>query len=142
MPPTLDPASDNAAHDVQDAPGLFEVVSSVGAYGTQNYTFTEPVDAVRGRGPRRTTSGPQDAAAPAWWFAEAERIVLALVDVGHTVTSDTLHERFPDEPSATGAAFGGLFARLSAAGRLVEVGWAKSTRPAARGRRIVAWGRP
>lgn len=96
---------------------------------------------VRGPGPRRTT-GPQDAEAPAWWTAEAERIVLALVAAGHTVTSDDLHERFPDEPSATGAAFGGLFARLAAAGRIAEVGWARSTRPAARKRRICVWGPP
>ncbi len=75
-----------------------------------------------------------------WWWAEAERIVLALVAAGHTVTSDDLHERFPDEPSATGAAFGGLFSRLAAAGRVVEVGWAKSRRPEARRRRIVVWG--
>ncbi len=125
--------------DGDDAPGLFDAVVERNAYGTET-TFSIP-PYVRGPG-RRTTSGPQDAQAPAWWWAEAERIVVALVDAGHTVTSDTLHERFLDEPSATGAAFGGLFARLAAAGRIVEVGWAKSTRPAARGRRIVVWGQP
>jgi hypothetical protein len=102
----------------------------------------EPDDRRRGHGPRPPTTGPKDATAPGWWTVEAERLVLALVAANHSVTSDDLHERFPDEPSATGAAFGGLFARLAAAGRIVEVGWARSTRPAARGRRICVWGPP
>lgn len=120
--------------------GLFDAVVTVSAYG-RSVAFDVPDDSRRGPGPRRPTTGPQDAGAPAWWFAEAERIVLALVAAKHTVTSDDLHARFPDEPSATGAAFGGLFSRLSASGRIVEVGWARSQRPAARGRRIVVWGR-
>ncbi|SNR95316.1 hypothetical protein [Blastococcus mobilis] len=67
---------------------------------------------------------------------------MALVDSGHQVSSDDLHERFPDKPSATGAAFGGLFARLARQGRIVERGWVRSRRPEARGRRVVLWGAP
>lgn len=97
---------------------------------------------VRGPGPPPATTGPGDAQAPAWWLDEARRIVLALVDVGHTVSSDDLHERFPNEPSASGAAFGALFARLAREGKLREVGTVRSRRPEARRRRILLWGRP
>jgi hypothetical protein len=86
---------------------------------------------VRGPGPRPATTGPLDSAARSWWWTEAERIVLALVASGHCVTSDDLHERFPDEPSASGAACGGLFAWLARAGHIVEVGMVKSRRPEA-----------
>lgn len=68
--------------------------------------------------------------------------MLALVAAGHPVTSDDLHERFSAEPSATGAAFGGLFAKLAHAGKLVEVGYERSRRPAARGRKLTVWGAP
>ena len=68
--------------------------------------------------------------------------MLALVAAGHTVSSDDLHQRYPLEPSATGAAFGGLFSRLSRDGKILEVGMIKSTRPEARRRRIIQWGRP
>jgi len=124
---------------------LFGAAVSVGAYGNRTTRYTLPNDAsphVRGPGPRPPTTGPSDAEAPTWWWAEAERIVLALVASGHTVSSDDLHQRYPLEPSATGAAFGGLFSRLSQAGKIREVGMTKSTRPEARRRRIILWGRP
>jgi len=116
---------------------------SVGAYGNRTTSYTLPEGAssyVRGPGPRPPTTGPRDAEAPQWWWAEAERIVLALVASGHTVSSDDLHERYPHEPSATGAAFGGLFSRLSRTGKIREVGMTMSTRPEARRRRIILWG--
>ncbi len=126
--------------DEPDDGALFGAAVSVGAYGrTTSYTLPD-ASHVRGPGPRPPTTGPRDAEGPAWWWSEAERIVLALVAAGRTVTSDDLHERFPDEPSATGAAFGGLFARLAHTGSIAEVGWRKSMRPAARGRRVVVWG--
>jgi hypothetical protein len=102
----------------------------------------ESSEYIRGPGPAAATTGPEDAHAPAWWWAEAERVVLALVESGHRISSDDLHERFPDEPSASGAAFGGLFARLARAGRIVEVGMVKSRRPEARRRRIILWAAP
>ena len=129
--------------DEPDAAALFGATVSVGAYGNRTTTFALPDDSyVRGPGPRPPTTGPRDAEAPQWWWSEAERIVLALVAAGHLVSSDDLHQRYPDEPSATGAAFGGLFSRLSQAGKIREVGMIKSTRPEARRRRIIAWGRP
>lgn len=122
---------------------LFGATVSVGAYGHRTTSFTLPdTTKFRGPGPRPPTTGPSDAEAPQWWSAEAERIVLALIAAGHTVTSDDLHQRYPHEPSATGAAFGGLFSRLSRAGKIREVGMTKSTRPEARHRRIIQWGRP
>jgi hypothetical protein len=121
---------------------LFGATVSVGAYGGRTTSFALPGEHVRGPGPRPPTTGPRDAGAPAWWWSKAEAIVLGLVATGHTVTSDDLHEQFPDEPSATGAAFGGLFSRLASAGRIVEVGWARSRRPEARRRRVIVWGRP
>lgn len=126
-----------------DDGALFGAAVSIGAYGNRTTSYTLPDDDsphVRGPGPRPPTTGPRDAGASAWWWSQAEAIVLALVATGHTVTSDDLHEQFPDEPSASGAAFGGLFSRLASAGRIVEVGWARSRRPAARGRRVVVWG--
>lgn len=129
--------------DEPDDGALFGATVSVGAYGNRTINYALPDDAsphVRGPGPRPPTTGPGDAVAPAWWWSEAEAIVLALVAAGRTVTSDDLHERFPDEPSATGAAFGGLFARMAHTGSIAEVGWRKSMRPAARGRRVVVWG--
>ena len=97
---------------------------------------------ILGPGPRPTSTGSLDAQAPAWWWAEAERVVLALVASGHRITTDDLHARFPDEPSASGAAFGGLFARLARAGKIVEVGMVRSRRPEARRRRVILWGAP
>ncbi len=123
-----------------DDGALFGAAVSVGAYGrTTSYTLPD-ANHVRGPGPRPSTTGPSDAEAAHWWWAEAEHGVLALVANGGTCTADDLHQRFPDEPSATGAAFGGLFARMAHAGSIVEVGWRKSERPAARGRRVVVWG--
>ncbi len=127
--------------DEPDDGALFGAVVSVGAYGNRTTSYALPdANHVRGPGPRPPTTGPRDAEAPAWWWSQAERIVLALVAAGHTVTSDDLHDRFPDEPSATGAAFGGLFARMARTGSIAEVGWRKSERPAARRRRVVVWG--
>ncbi len=126
--------------DVDD-PALFDTVVESHAFGRRTTTLV-PSEYVWGPGPRPTTRGPEDADAPAWWWAEAERVVMALIDSGHQVTSDDLHERFLDEPSASGAAFGGLFAKLARAGRIVEVGMVKSRRPEARRRRIILWGRP
>lgn len=137
-------ATSSNSSTADDTPAaLFGAVVSVGAYGNRTTTYTVSDDASthgRGPGPRPPTTGPRDAVAPAWWWSEAEAIVLALVATGHTVTSDDLHERFLEEPSATGAAFGGLSARLARSGRIAEVGWRKSERPAARGRRVVVWG--
>lgn len=125
-----------------DDGALFGAAVTVSAYGrTTSYTLPD-ANHVRGPGPRPPTTGASDAEAPQWWWAEAERIVLALVAAGHTVTSDDLHKRYPHEPSATGAAFGGLFSRLSRAGKIREVGMTKSSRPEARRRRIIQWGRP
>jgi hypothetical protein len=140
-------ATSSNSSTADDTPAaLFGATVSVGAYGNRTTSYSLPDDPSphgRGLGPRRPpTTGPTDAAAPQWWWAEAERIILALIAAGHTVTSDDLHERYPHEPSASGAAFGGLFSRLASAGRIVEVGWARSRRPAARGRRIIEWGRP
>jgi hypothetical protein len=106
--------------------------------------MTGPVPSahVTGPGPCLGTVGPEDAGAPDWWWREAEAAVRDLLDRKGTVTSDDLHERFPHEPSASGAAIGGLFARLSRAGMLREVGMVKSRRPEARRRRIILWGRP
>ena len=138
-----DEANTDCASDLgQDAVGaLFEAVVTVNAYGRAvTYEIPEQ-DHRRGPGSRRTT-GPTDAAAPAWWWAEAERVVMDVVTAGGTICSDDLHEAFPEEPSASGAAFGGLFTRLANEGRIVEVGMVKSRRPEARRRRIIVWGRP
>ena len=127
--------------DEPDDGALFGATVARGAYGNRITSFTLPeANHVRGPGLRRPTTGPRDAIAPHWWWAEAERAVLALVANCGTCTADDVHQRFPDEPSATGAAFGGLFTRLASAGRIVEVGWARSQRPAARGRRVIVWG--
>lgn len=120
-----------------DCPALFDAVVDANPYGRT--TTLVPSEYVRGPGPRPAPTGPQDAQAPPWWWAEAERIVLALVDSGHQVSSDDLHDRYPDEPSASGAAFGALFARMARSGRIREAGWVKSRRPAARRRRIILW---
>lgn len=129
---------DTQSSGEHDTPALFDPVVESHAYG-RTTTFVAS-QYVRGPGPRLATTGPEDAQAPAWWWREAERIVLALVDSGHRVTVDDLHDRFPDEPSASGAAFGGLFARLARAGRIIEVGWVRSRLPEARGRRVILWG--
>lgn len=123
-----------------DDPALFVPVIESDAYSRR--TRLEPSEYVRGPGPRPATTGHEDAQAPPWWWAEAERIVLALIDAGHAVSADDLHERFPQEPSASGAAFGGLFARLARAGRIREIGMVRSCRPEARRRRIILWGAP
>lgn len=101
-----------------------------------------PTEYLRGPGPRPATTGPEDADAPPWWWAEAERVVLALVDAGHQVSADDLRQKYPAEPSASGAAIGALFARLARQGRIREVGMVKSRRPEARHRRIILWGAP
>lgn len=124
-----------------DEPALFTATVTSTAYGRVT-EFDVPDDTRRGPGPRKPTTGPRDATAPAWWFAEASTIVLDLVADGHRVSVDDLHERYPYEPSASGAAFGALFARLAKDGRLVEVGWERSRRPEARARRVVLWGSP
>ena len=126
--------------DRDDTPALFVPVIESHAYGRKT-TFV-PSEHVRGPGPRPATTGPEDAEAPAWWFIEAERIVLALIDSGHGVTADDLRERYPHEPSASGAAIGALFAKLARAGRIREVGMVRSRRPEARRRRIILWGAP
>lgn len=94
---------------------------------------------VRGAGPRPPTTGPRDARAPIFWQTEARRIVLALVNAGHLVSSDDLHDRFPDEPSATGAAFGALFKSMAKQGQLRLVEHRPSRRPEARGRVVGLW---
>lgn len=131
---------------VVEPPGLFDVVRTPAPPDVPTRVdIVLPDDAEdprRGAGPRPPTAGPQDAAALAWWSTEAERIVLALADSGHRVSSDDLHGRYPHEPSASGAAIGALFARLARAGRLVEIGMVRSRRPEARRRRIVLWAAP
>ena len=136
-------ASNRAVQSIRtdDDPALFDAVVERLAFGRPTTTLV-PSEYVRGPGPRPTPRGPQDAQAPPWWLEGAERIVLALVDSGHRVTSDDLHDRFPDEPSASGAAFGGLFARLARQGRIIEVGMVRSRRPEARRRRIILSGAP
>lgn len=127
--------------NVPDGPAtLFSAVVKVSAYG-RSVAYEVPDDTRRGPGPRKPTTGPQDASAPAWWVEEASQIVLALVANGHRVSVDDLHARYTDEPSASGAAFGALFAKMAAAGQLVEVGWERSRRPEARARRVVLWGK-
>lgn len=127
--------------DAHDDVGLFDVDIVNGAYG-RTTTFSVPSYDVRGPGPRPPTTGPKDAGAPMWWWSTAEKLVVEKVANGGTVTADDLHELLPDEPSATGAAFGGLLARMANDGRIREVGWQPSRRPAARRRRVVAWGAP
>lgn len=100
----------------------------------------DPSEYLVGRGPRPATTGPEDATAPPWWVEAAERAVLSRIAKGETASSDTLHEDVPDEPSASGAAYGALFARLARAGLIREVGMTRSTRPSARRRRIILWG--
>jgi hypothetical protein len=134
------PGSVADSNGASDIPALFDTVVDSHAYGRT--TTLVPSEYVRGPGPLLATTGPEDAQAPAWWWAEAERIVLALTDSGHGVSSDDLHERFPDEPSASGAAFGALFAKLAREGKLREIGMVKSRRPEARRRRIILWGAP
>jgi len=133
--------SDSQYKARDDDPALFDAVVERPAFGRPTTTLV-PSEYVRGPGPRPTPRGPQDVQAPPWWLEGAERIVLALVDSGHRVTSDDLHDRFPDEPSASGAAFGGLFARLARQGRIIEVGMVRSRRPEARRRRIILSGAP
>jgi hypothetical protein len=134
-------ASGDHSSALADDPALFDAIVERPVFGRPTTTLV-PSDYVTGPGPRPATTGPEDAQAPAWWCAEAERVVLALVDSGHRISSDDLHEHFPSEPSASGAAIGALFARLARQGRLVEVGMVKSRRPEARRRRIVLWAAP
>ncbi len=138
--PILEPTPDNRPTDAQDALALFGASVERNAYGSET-TFFMPDDEDHRRGPGRPArpTGPDDARAPRYWTAEAERIVLALVESGHRVTSDDLRERFADEPSATGAAIGALFKRMAASGQLVLVGHRPSTRPEARGRVVGLW---
>lgn len=121
--------------------GLFVATVTSTAYGRVT-EFNVPGDTRRGPGPRKPTTGPKDAAAPAWWWAEAERVVLDLVANGGTCSTDDLHSRYDGQPSASGGAYGGLFAKLAASGRIVEVGWIRSRRPSARGRRVIEWASP
>jgi hypothetical protein len=138
--PTTAPKLTAESSGHADIPGLFDAVVEQHAYGrTTTFVMSEYAT---GPGPRPATTGVADAGAPPWWWDEAERTVMTLIDSGHQVTSDDLHERFPDEPSASGAAFGGLFARLARQGRIREVGMVKSRRPEARRRRIILWGAP
>ncbi len=142
--PTKITAAKQVASAVQsspadDTPALFDPIVESHAHGRT--TTLVPSQYVTGPGPRPATTGPEDAEAPDWGWAEAERIVMAQVDAGHGVTVDDLHDRFPGEPSASGAAFGGLFAGLARAGRIVEVGWVKSRRTESR-RRVILWGSP
>lgn len=150
---SLEPTPDNRPQDPQESLELFSVrrlpappdVPSrvVIALRDADDEDARRQDGVRGPGPgRRTTSGPQDAQAPAWWWREARTVVLNVVNAGGTICSDDLHDAFPTEPSATGSAIGGLFARLAHEGLIVEVGMVKSRRPEARRRRIITWGRP
>lgn len=131
---------DTDATDNERDAALFDVTASVGAYGSRNVQYDIP-DYIRG--PRRTcTTTLEDAAAPAWWWSEAEQVVMDIISINGKVSSDDLHEHYADEPSATGAAFGGLFSRMANAGKLVEVGMTKSRRPEARKRRIIVWAAP
>jgi hypothetical protein len=123
-----------------DTPALLDPVVDSHAYGRT--TALVPSEYVLGPGSRQVTTGPEDAEAPAWWRAEAERVVLALIDSGHSVTADDLHERYPHEPSTSGAAIGALFAGLARAGRVREIGMVRSRRSEARRRRIIQWGAP
>ncbi len=139
--PSLKPPADNEPTDAQDALALFGASVERNAYGSET-TFSMPDDDEdyrRGPGRPARTTGADDARAPRYWTVEAERIVLALVESGHRVTSDDLRERFADEPSATGAAIGALFKRMAARGQLVLVGHRPSTRPEARGRVVGLW---
>jgi hypothetical protein len=134
--------------------GLFDVVPGTTSYKPQP-TFVLPgeeqvgrpgEDQVgrhhrRGPGPRVTT-GPQDAKAPDYWKREAEALVLILARHHGYVTSDDLHAHYPDNPSATGAAIGALFRRLSQQGRLVLDHHRPSTRPEARSRYLGVWRLP
>lgn len=137
--PTKKLLDDDSTAD-SDPAVLFDAVVDSHPYGRT--TTLVPSKYLTGPGPRPASTGPKDAQAPDWWWREAEAAVFDLLAINGTVTSDDLHDRFPDEPSASGAAIGGLFARLSNAGRIREVGMVKSRRPEARRRRIVVWGRP
>ncbi len=124
-----------------DDPALFDAIVERPAFGRPTTTLVLS-QYVRGPGPRPAPTGPEDAEAPAWWWAEVERTVMALIASGHGVSSDDLHDKYPDEPSASGAAFGALFAKLARQGRIREVGMVRSRRPEARRRRIILWGAP
>lgn len=126
--------------DAVNEPAMFDVVVERDAYSRT--TTLVPSEYVRGPGPHPRSTGPKDAQAPKWWDREAEAVVLALVRSGHAVTSDDLHDKYPHEPSASGAAIGALFAKLARAGRIREIGMVKSRRPEARRRRIILWGAP
>lgn len=132
----------------QEPAGLFDVVRSPAPPGVPTrvaFALPDPERQggdllhVRGTGPPRPTTGPHDARAPLYWQSEARRIVLALVAAGHLVSSDDLHDRFADEPSATGAAFGGLFRAMAKQGLLRLVEHRPSRRPEARGRVVGMW---
>jgi hypothetical protein len=95
------------------------------------------------RGPaRRPSTGPEDAAAPAFWQSEAAQVALQIAAATGQVTSDDLRRHYTDEPSATGAAIGSLFRKLGKQGRLVLVAHRPSTRPEARGRVVGVWRLP
>lgn len=122
-------------------PALFTPVISTHPDHGSRVSWAEPAPAWGPAAPQ-PTRGAQDARAPRYWLAEAERVVLALARSGHTVTSDDLRERYQDEPSATGAAVGALFKRLAGQGQLELVGYRPSTRPQARGRVVGIWQAP
>jgi hypothetical protein len=138
---SLEPTADNRPQDPHESLALFGASVERNAYGSETRFFMPEDDEDHRRGPGRPapSTGADDARAPRYWTVEAERIVLALVESGHRVTSDDLRERFADEPSATGAAIGALFKNMAARGQLVLVGHRPSTRPEARGRVVGLW---
>lgn len=122
---------------------LFDVVPGQTHYKPQP-TFLLPDDhGDHRRGPAAPASqGPQDATAPDYWNREAESVLFALVAAQGYVTSDDLRAHYPDHPSATAAAVGALFRRLSQQGRLILDHHRPSTRPEARGRVVGVWKLP
>lgn len=95
------------------------------------------------RGPgRQATRGPEDAKTPDYWQQEAESVLFALLRARGEVTSDDLRAHYADEPSATSAAIGALFRRLSKRGRIVLDHHRPSSRKEARGRVVGVWRLP
>jgi hypothetical protein len=114
--------------------GLFDVVLTPSAPGGRTKVRFEVQPADHRRGPVNCkASGPEAASAPNFWWREFERAALAIASERGEVSADDVRARFPEEPSATSAAIGAAFRRLSNQGRLVLVGHRRSTRPTRNG---------
>jgi len=146
-----DSSSDNNFLKVQpetDEDTLFVVVPGTTSYRPKP-TFLLPdedlgradEDHRRGPGPR-APQGPQDAAAPGYWQAEARQLAMEIAADEGEVSADRLRERYPHLPSASGSAWGALFRTLAREGKLLLVGYRPSTTPSSHGRVVGVWRLP